>query len=229
MYIFSCSDCKTRKTSPVLFLCMQKNVWNDHFNINAIKKALFYVYFFTCWKKGERMSVSQGTKFEDRNGGIMDVQEGHGEIVKRSAGSIVRLVRSSRSRETRYMYSFARLYNVSWEGSLDCLLAYTLPLYVHLRTCECCVYVCVYIALGHCPQWSRTLAVRTTTKSRVEPEKYWHIDSIYTGYCRQKENHSSQNALWFTNLNLYMCLRLLLKVFAEWHCRIVNILLQSNH
>lgn len=90
------------------------------------------------------MSVSQGTKFEDRNGGIMDVQEGHGEIVKRSAGSIVRLVRSSRSRETRYMYSFARLYNVSWEGSLDCLLAYTLPLYVHLRTCECCVYVCVY-------------------------------------------------------------------------------------
>lgn len=122
------------------------------------------------------MPVSQDTKFEDRNGGIMDVQEGHGEIVKRSAGSIVRLVRSSRSRETRYMYSFARLYNVSWEGSLDCLLAYTLPLYVHLRTCECCVYVCVcvyvYIALGHCPQWSRTLAVRTTTKSRVEPEKY---------------------------------------------------------
>lgn len=147
MYIFSCSDCKTRKTSPVLFLCMQKNVWNDHFNINAIKKALFYVYFFTCWKKGERMSVSQDTKFEDRNGGIMDVQEGHGEIVKRSAGSIVRLVRSSRSRETRYMYSFARLYNVSWEGSLDCLLAYTLPLYVHLRTCECCVYVCVCVCV----------------------------------------------------------------------------------
>lgn len=124
------------------------------------------------------MPVSQDTKFEDRNGGIMDVQEGHGEIVKRSAGSIVRLVRSSRSRETRYMYSFARLYNVSWEGSLDCLLAYTLPLCM----CTCapvnvvyvCVCVCVYvyIALGHCPQWSRTLAVRTTTKSRVEPEKY---------------------------------------------------------
>lgn len=95
------------------------------------------------------MPVSQDTKFEDRNGGIMDVQEGYGEIVKRSAGSIVRLVRSSRSRETRYMYSFARLYNVSWEGSLDCLLAYTLPLCM----CTCapvnvvcmCVYVCMCI------------------------------------------------------------------------------------
>lgn len=136
------------------------------------------------------MSVSQGTKFEDRNEGIMDVQEGHGEIVKRSAGSIVRLVRSSRSRETRYMYSFARLYNVSWEGSLDCLLAYTLPLYVHLRTCECCVCVCsvcacvcIRIALGHCPQWSRTLAVRTTTKSRrnIDISTLFTLDTVAEG------------------------------------------------
>ena len=122
-------------------------------------------------KKMKECRCRRNTKFEDRDGGIIDAQEGHGEIVKRSAGSIVRLVRSSRSRETRYMYSFARLYNVSWEGFLGCLLAYTPTLCVHLRTCAS-MDVRVHIAVGHCPQWSRTLAVRTTTKSRVEPEKY---------------------------------------------------------
>lgn len=134
------------------------------------------------------MSVSQDTKFEDRNGGIMDVQEGHGEIVKRSAGSIVRLVRSSRSRETRYMYSFARLYNVSWEGSLDCLLAYTLPLYVHLRTCECCVcVVCTRVCVYTYRPLSTVVKNSRRPNDDKEQEKYWHIDSIYTGYCRRRK------------------------------------------
>lgn len=65
------------------------------------------------------------------------------------------------------MYSFARLYNVSWEGFLGCLMT----LCVHLRTCAR-MYVRVHIDVGHCPQWSRTFAIRTTTKDRVEPEKY---------------------------------------------------------
>lgn len=146
------------------------------------------------------MPVSQDTKFEDRNGGIMDVQEGHGEIVKRSAGSIVRLVRSSRSRETRYMYSFARLYNVSWEGSLDCLLAYTLPLCM----CTCApvnvVYVCVCVCV--CVYSLRPLSTVVKNSRRPNDDKEQSRTGEILTYrlylhwiLSSKENHSSQNAL----------------------------------
>lgn len=164
------------------------------------KRSISFFCLHQKKKRWKNVDVVESTKFEDRNGGIIDTQEGHGEIVKRSAGSIVRLVRSSRSRETRYMYSFARLYNVSWEGFLGCCWPIR-RLCVH--ACVCCV--CVR-ALAHlrayrcaCAHSRRPLSTvvknscrpNETTKSRVEPEKYWHIGLCLHWILSPKKNHPS--------------------------------------
>lgn len=98
---------------------------SSHVIASSVRANFFFQPSFLTLSKKKRSVSFCSRKFEDYNGGVMDGTRRASEIVKRSAGSIVRLVRSSRSRETRYMYSFAWLYNVSWEGSLVSLCVHT--------------------------------------------------------------------------------------------------------